>query len=194
MIRSKPKRQRNYQAEYQRRINRGKTKGLSRSQSRGHPKAKEKNIRKPRPISDASFQISLKALRSGKTLTEAAREIRVSPDRLRNQAQARKAIKLQGRKWIVRNDLPRQMLVYSQGEAYPIILGTMRQASKVGSHMAAVKRFLRSNDPAHLAPFVKKSVTDIKNKKHVFETNPNTLYRLSTSGGDTFEQVYRIIV
>lgn len=191
---SKPKRQRDYKAEYLRRIQTGAAKGLSRSQSRGHPKAKEKNIRKPRAISEEAFQISLKALRSGKTLAEAAKEIRVSPERLRNQAKARKAIKQQGRKWVVRNDLPRRMLVYSQGEAFPIILGRVRQASKVGSYMAAVKRFLRSNDAAHLAPFDKKSATDIKNKKHIFETNPNTLYRLAASGADTFEQIYRIII
>lgn len=194
MIRPKPKRQRDYKAEYQRRIQKGAAKGLSRSQSRGHPKAKEKNIKKPRAISEAAFQISLKALRSGKTLAEAAKEIRVSPERLRNQAKARKAIKQQGRKWVVRNDLPRRMLVYSQGEAFPIILGKMRQASKVGSYMAAVRRFLRTNDAAHLAAFVRKSATDIKSKKHVFETNPNTLYRLAASGADTFEQIYRIII
>ena len=194
MKQSRPKRQRNYKAEYQRRINRGKAKGLSRSQSRGHPKAKEKNVRKPRPISDASFQISLKALRSGKTLAEAAKEIRVSPERLRNQAQAKGIIRQRGRKWIVRNDLPRRMLIYSQGEAVVITLAKFSQASKVGSYMAAVRGFLRSNDAARLEPFIKKSATDSRGKKYVFETNPNTLYRLTASGGDTFEQVYRIIV
>ena len=60
--------------------------------------------------------------------------------------------------------------------------------------MAAVKRFMRSNDASHLEPFIKKFVTDSRGKKYVFETNPNTLYRLAASGGDTFEQVYRIIV
>jgi hypothetical protein len=194
MIRSKPKRQRNYKAEYQRRVDRGRAKGLSRSQSRGHPKAKEKNVRKPRPISDASFQISLKALRSGKTLAEAAREIRVSPERLRNQAQAKGIIRQRGRKWVVRNDLPRRMLTYSQGEAVVIILAKLSQASKVGSYMAAVRSFLRSNDAARLEPYIKKSVTDSRGKKYVFETNPNTLYRLAAGGGDTFEQVYRIIL
>lgn len=81
---SKTKRQRDYRAEYQRRIERGQARGLSRSQSRGHPKANERPIRAPRPIPDKQFQISLKALRSGSTLREIAKQIRVSPERFRN--------------------------------------------------------------------------------------------------------------
>ncbi len=194
MPHKKQKRQRDYKAEYRRRLERGRAKGLSRSQSRGHPKAKEKNIRKPRPISDAAFQISLRALREGKTLAEAAKEIRVSPERLRNQAKAKGIIRQQGRKWVVRKNLPRQMLIYSQGEAIKIIVGTMHQASKAGKYMAGVRNFLHKNDITFLEPFIEKSVTDTKKKKYVFETDPNALYRLAASGADTFEQVYKIIV
>lgn len=191
---SLPKHQRDYRAEYERRIQRGIAKGLSRSQARGHPKAKEKNVRKPRPISDDAFQISLKALREGKTLTEAAASIRVSPERLRNQAQALGIIKRHGRRWVVRKNLPRRMLIYSNGEAMAITVGTFPNASKAGRYMSGVSKFTRSNDPVHLKPFVSKSVTDIHGKSYVFETNPNTLYRLSASGGESFEQVYRIII
>ena len=192
MKQEKPKR--DYRAEYQRRIERGIKKGLSLSQARGHPKAKEKNVKNPRPINDNAFQISLKALRSGKTLTEAAAEIRVSPERLRNQAWERGAIKRQGRRWVVKGTLPRRMLVYTGGEALALILGTSPNTSKVGRYMAAVAKFMRSNDPTHLNPFIGKSVTDIGGKAHIFETNPNVIYRLSASGTESFEQVYRIII
>ena len=193
-MQSSLKGKRDYRAEYQRRIERGIKKGLSRSQARGHPKAKEKNVRKPRPISDDSFQISLKALRSGSTLAEAAKMIRVSPERLRNQAKAKGIIRRKGNKWIVRSDLPRRMLIYSKGEARSVIIGQLRHASKLGRYMAAVKRFLRSNDPEHLKPFIGKTVTDKNGSKHAFETNPNALYRIAASGSETFEQVYRIII
>lgn len=188
------KQQRDYKQEYQRRVARGLTKGLSRSQARGHPKAKEKPVRKPRPISDEAFQISLRALSSGKTLAQAAAEIRVSPERLRNQARELGIIKRQGRRWIVPANLPRQMLLYSNGEAFAITVGSFRNASKVGRYMAAVRRFLRSNDLAQLKPFIGKSVIDKSGASHIFETNPNTLYRLSASGSESFEQVYRIII
>ena len=191
---SKSSPKRDYRAEYKRRIARGLVKGLSRSQARGHPKAKERNVKKPRPISDGAFQISLKALRSGKTLTEAAREIHVSPERLRNQANRLGIIRRERGKWVVRKKLPREMLIYSGGKALRIVVGTFSNASKVGRYMAAVRKFLRSNDHTHLNRFIGKSVADIKGDKHIFETNPNTLYRLSASGVESFEQVYRIII
>lgn len=194
MPQSKVKRKRNYRAEYQRRIEKGLAKGLSRSQARGHPKAKEKSIRKRKLINDDAFQISLKALRSGKTLKEAAASIRVSPERLRNQAKELGIIRRQGRRWIVKTNLPRKMLVYSEGEAFAVTIGTLRYASKIGRYMSAVRRFLRSNDPAHLKPFIGKSATDTKGKSYIFETDPNAIYRLSASGGESFEQVYRIII
>ena len=190
----KSKQKRNYKAEYQRRIERGLAKGLSRSQARGHPGAKEKYTRKPKPIDDAALQISLKALRSGSTLTQAAREIRVSPERLRNQAKAKGAIRKKGQRWEVIPKLPRQMLIYSKGGASTIVVGTPAQASKAGRYMAAVGKFMRTNDPASLKPFIGKFVADKQGKKHPFETNPNTLYRLAASGMETFEQVYRIII
>lgn len=188
------KKKRNYRAEYQSRVERGVAKGLSRSQARGHPKAKEKNVKSPRPISEDAFQISLKALRSGRTLADAAKEIRVAPERLRNQALARGIIRQQGRQWVVRKNLPRQMLVYSDSQAHTIIVGTFAQASKVGRYMTAVKRFLRSNNLEHLEPFIGKSVKDKNGKVYGFETNPNALYRIAASGADSFEQIYRIII
>ena len=188
-----PSPKRDYRAEYARRVERGIARGLSRSQARGHPKAREKNIRKSRPIDDAAFQISLKALRSGASLAQAAGEIHVSPERLRNQARELGIIKRRGRRWIVRSTIPRRMLIYSNGEAKPIVLGTFRHASKAGRYMSAVRKFLQRNNPAALKPFIGKSVTDINGKAHVFETDPNTLYRLDASGTQSFEEIYRYI-
>lgn len=194
MSKKKSNHKRNYRAEYQRRIERGAAKGLSRSQARGHPKAKEKNAGKPRPINDAAFQISLQALRSGKTLAEAAKEIRVSSERLRNQANARGIIRKQGKQWVVRKNLPRQILIYSESRAILLIVGTFAQASKAGRYMAAVGRFLRNNDADHLKPFIGKTITNKAGKTYVFETDPNALYRLAVSGTASFQEIYRIII
>lgn len=185
---------RDYKAEYKRRMERGKAKGLTPSQARGHPRAGEKYIRKPKPINDDAFQISLKALRSGKSLADAAREIRVSPQRLRNQANELGAIKKNGGRWIVKDELPRQMLIYSDGEAHTITISEFHYASDIGRYMAGIKRFLRTNDIDHLKPFIGQLVKDIQNKTFVFETDPNAIYRIATTGNETFEQVYRIII
>jgi hypothetical protein len=189
-----PTQKRDYRAEYQRRIERGLKKGLSLAQARGHPKAGEKNIRKPKPINDDAFQISLKALRSGKSLREAASEIRVSPERLRNQAKELGAIRRKGRRWVVKQKLPRIMLVYSDGEPHALTIGTFRYASKIGRYMAAVRKFMQTNNPEHLKPFIGKSIKDINDTEYIFETTPNALYRLAASGTESFEQVYRIVI
>jgi hypothetical protein len=86
------------------------------------------------------------------------------------------------------------MLIYSQGESYAVTVATFPNASKVGRYMAAVGKFLRGNDPIHLKPFIGKSIKDAKGKTHIFETNPNAIYRIAASGGKSFEEIYRIII
>ena len=67
-------------------------------------------------------------------------------------------------------------------------------AVDVGRYMAAVGRFLETNDPGHLAPFEGLSVTDVSGRTHPLETRPNMLDRLDQARGAPFEQVYRIVV
>jgi hypothetical protein len=86
------------------------------------------------------------------------------------------------------------MLIYSRGQRQLVTVGDFKTASQVGRFMAAVGRFLRSNDISHLNAFAGRSVTDIAGKNRPFETRPNVLYRLASSGTETFEEVYRIIV
>lgn len=185
---------RDYRAEYQRRIARGLAKGLSRTQARGHPKARETYVRQPRLIPEDRFQLALRALRKGKSMRGAAQEVGVSAERLRNQARRLGLIKRKGKKWVVTPDLPRQMLIYSRGDALTITVSKQRQASKAGRYMSAVGQFIRTNSPKPLKPFVGQVVTDIKRNAHPLETDPNTLYRLTNTGSETFEQVYRVII
>ncbi len=191
---------RNYRAEYLRRIERGLARRLTRSQARGHPKPHEAAIRPVKSpeksvlIYDARLEAGLHALRSGKSLAESARSIHVSPERLRRYAIRTRMVKRRGRKWIVGPDRRRRrMLLYSNGEAITV---TVRPdaAHEIGAYMSAVGRFLASNDPAFLAPFRRKWITDTSGKAHPFETDPNTLYELEGTGAETFEDVYRIVV
>ncbi|MDA8050440.1 MAG: hypothetical protein M0002_10595 [Rhodospirillales bacterium] len=190
---------RDYRAEYLRRIERGFARGLSRSQARGHPKPHEPTVRpvkspeKSALVYDARLEAGLHALRSGKSLTESARSIHVSPERLRRYAVRTRMVRRRGRKWIVGRDRRRrQMLLYSNGEA---IVVTVRPdaAHEIGAYMSAVGRFLASNDPAFLAPFRRKWITDTSGMTHSFETDPNTLYELEGTGAETFEDVYRTV-
>jgi len=187
----------NYAVEYARRIAGGLSKGLSRSQERGHPKASEASPpprRPPKAIPDEKLQRALRALRQEKNLAKAAKSAGVSPERLRHAAINKGAITKQGRRWIVRPDLPRRMPLYSRGREIAIIVGDFDTASLVGRYMSAVGQFLTVNNRALLMPFAGQSATDVRGKTHPFEVNPNALYRLASAGGDSFEQVYRIIV
>lgn len=191
------KRKRDFAAEYRRRIARAAQKGQSRSQARGHPKPGESSVSsrlRQYPIEDSRLQLGLKLLRQGRPLTKVAKEIHVSPERLRNYGGQKRAIEKRGRRWVVRGDLPRRVLIYSAGRELPITVGDFDSASLVGRYMAHVRWFLESNNRAHLKPFAGRSVKDIDGESHPFETNPNALYALAHASETSFEQIYRIVV
>jgi hypothetical protein len=187
---------RDYKAEYARRIARGSVQGISRSQARGHPKAAEAvtGAKAAKPLEDDRLQLALKVLRQEKSLTTAAREAKVSPERLRRYATEKNIIERRGRRWIVRRELPRRMLLLSDGKTIQVVVGDFASASKVGRFMAAVSAFLRTNNPAGLRQFEGASVADISGKIHPFETRPNALYRLASAHDQSFEHIYRIVI
>ena len=117
---------RDYRAEYARRITHGAAKGISRSQARGHPKPKELSVlskRLPRPIEDERLQLAFKVLRQEKSLSAAAKAAKIAPERLRHFATERDIIERQGRRWIVRHQLPRRMLLFSDGRVLQVVVG-----------------------------------------------------------------------
>jgi hypothetical protein len=188
---------RNYAIEYARRVARAVAKGLSRSQARGHPKPTEAIVgsrRSARPIEDDRLQLALKVLRQEKSLTAAAREAKISPERLRHYATDKNIIERRGRRWRVRPELPRRMLLFSDGRAFQVVVGDFDTASKVGRFMSAVGEFLRTNRPNGLREFEGSSVTDLSGKSHLFETRPNALYRIASAHDQSFEHIYRIVI
>src|SRR5271166_879458 len=175
----------------------GAAKGVSRSQARGHPKPEELSVslkRPPKPIEDQRLQLAFKVLRQEKSLSAAAKAAKIAPERLRHFATERDIIERQGRRWIVRHQLPRRMLLFTDRKALPVVVGDFDAASKIGGFMSAVSEFLRTNNPAGLREFEGASVTDVSGKTHPFETRPNALYRLASAHDQSFEHIYRIVV
>jgi hypothetical protein len=190
---------RDYQAEYARRIERGRNRGLSRSQARGHPKAKEKaaSAKKGRtsPQYDQRLEQGLKLMRSGSNLTQSAQVIGVSRERLRRYISKTGIVRRKGNRWVFRKDnRKRELLIYTRGKAVTITVAGYEPAARIGTYMSAVGQFLTTNNLAHLDPFVGESVQDVAGKHYFFETNPNTLYRLAETSVQSFEQIYRIVV
>ena len=189
--------QRDYAAEYASRIARWLTKGLSRSQARGHPKPGESSLstrKRQAPLNDERLQRALRVLRQEKNLAAAAKSARIAPERLKHIAASKGAITKDKRRWIVNPDLPRRMPMYSRGRQIAVTVGDLSSASLIGRYMSAVGFFLKSNDRKILLPFSGQFVTDISGKAFPFETNQNALYRLASAGGETFEQINRIVV
>jgi hypothetical protein len=187
------KKTRDYRAEYARRVARGLARGLNKSQARGHGRANETPLRPSRPISDNRLQLALRTLREEKNFSAAARAGKIAPERLRKYALEKGLIEKDGRRWRVKAELPRRMLLFTDGKAATITVGDFENASLIGRFMSAAGRFLETNKRELLAPFVGMSVKDIAGKEHPFETRPNVLYRLTAGGGESFEQIYRIV-
>ena len=191
------KRRRDYAAEYKRRIARALARGLSKSQARGHRRAAEATVAKSRAqraLEDAKLQMGLRYLRKEKSFTKAAKEAHVSPERLRTEAIEKGIVEKHGRRWTIRRDLPRRVLVLTDGRERTITVPNFKAASDVGKHWSAIGSFVRTADAAFLRPFVGKTVTDINGKSYVLETRPNVILRHAHAGGSSFEQTYRIVV
>lgn len=190
---SKP---RDYKAEYARRIARGLEKGLSRSQARGHPGAGHTFISGKALVAryDALLEDGVKFIRNGGSLTQAAKAIQTTPERLRNYLIAQGVgLKDAGRWKIGLDSRPRRLPLFSEGKELVITVRGYDPARQVGLYMHAVRQFLDTNDPAPLEQFRGQAVVDITGHRYLFETDENTLYKLHTISDSTFESIYRIV-
>lgn len=187
-------RQRDFKAEYQRRIANAAKRGLSRSQARGHARTGEATI-KSRPLaSDRKLEAALKELRKSRNQTLAAKSAGVSSERLRRFLRDNALIEGRGSTLKISDNRNRDMMVLSDGEARELRLRDFDQASLNGRHLAAVRNFLNSNDRDFLTEFEGQSVIDAKGKAHPLETDPNTLHRIAAAGDAVFHEIYRLII
>ncbi len=116
-------RQRDYKAEYARRIQRGLDRGLSRSQARGHPRPIESHVsaRASTPRYDRRLEEGVKALREGKPLRAAARSARVSEERMRSYVAQTGVVQKERGRWRVQQDTRERMVpIYTDGRVREI--------------------------------------------------------------------------
>jgi len=73
---------------------------------------------------------------------------------------------------------------------YEIATRDSRQASLIGSHWAAVQRYLQTGDDTALLKFKNKRVVDANRRRHRFLTNLEELDRLASAGVLSFESIY----
>jgi hypothetical protein len=185
--------ERDYAAEYQRRIKRGLAKGQTRSQARGHATA-EATTSKPTSLkSDARLEIAVRAMNTGAPLSWAAKAARVSPERLRRFIKLNDLGARQGRAWVMRDSRARRVPMIAGSNSSTIAVPGFEEASLVARFDHAVRRALETGDFEPVFAFEGRGVRDLKGKLHPFETNPNALYRYAMRDEPEFHEIYQIV-
>ncbi len=177
---------RDYRREYANRLERGRSRGVSRAEARGHRFAGGY---------DRELEAALKSIRDGRSLSAASRSHHVAPERLRAYLRGTAVGEKVGRRWTIGVDnRPRVVPIFSRGTRHDVTVPDYDSARVVGLYLAAVTRFLETNDAAALAPFAGQGVRDTHGRYHSFEVRPNALYRLTLAGPEPYEQIYRIVM
>ena len=148
---ARPKRARDFAAEYDRRIARGVALGRSRSQARGHPASGDIYIKRRPKASDAKLEQALRSLRETQNLTRSAKGAAVSPERFRRFLREKKLAKRKGRRWLFTDRRLRTVAAITTNGETKITVAGFNKASLVMQHHAAVRAFLNSPDPVHPA-------------------------------------------
>jgi hypothetical protein len=185
-------RRRNFRAEYQLRIARGKAQGKSLSESRGHPRAGEGWAAEPITFDPKNpFEKALKLMKGGTSQREAAKAVGVSAERLRRFQKQNTTSRREGRRWVItdtRSALP--MVMATRGKMHTVTV-SVDATSDIGRHWVAINKFLETNDPTPLEPFVGLGLRDVSGRFHPFETRPNVLRRMDSAGELSFVDIYR---
>ena len=186
------RRKRNYKEEYRRRILKGRAKGQSRSTSRGHARAGDVPQPITKPVIDPAdpCERALRRMKAGETQKAAAKNEKISTERLRRYLKENVEASREGRRWKIIDRRPVEMAICSRAK-FRWVTVSYDQASLIGHYWVAVNRFLDTNEPTHLAPFVGKGVRDVVGKYHPFETGPNNLRRLDSADELSFLDVYK---
>ncbi len=172
------------------------SKSRRRTRRRKAPMVVKRSVprRRAQAISDHKLQIALHSIREGKSVREAAHEIAVPYEQLLQQLKSKGALQKKGSRWVFSEKLSRRMLIYSDGKALTIVVGTRQDARIASIYNNAVKAFRNTRDPAYLEVFRDGAVTDVNGITYPLEVDPNVVLRLSFTGNGSFESIYRYVL
>ena len=131
-------------------------------------------------------------LHRGKSLSQSAADAGVSAERLRKFVRDNHIATRHRGKWKVNvKKLNWEVLLFTRGRAEPVRMNDPEEVSRAMSFMASVRHFRETQNVSVLDVHRGKGVRDLYGKYHLFETNPNTLYRLASSTSERPDKYYR---
>ena len=134
---------------------------------------------------------ALSKMREGLTLSKAAKEFGISPKIVITLGRSALRKQKNGRYVAKKTDqLLRVVNVLNGDGRKEVATRDSRQASLVGSHWAAVQKFLQTGDDSALLKFTKKKIVDARRKRFALLTDPKELERLGSAGVLSFESLY----
>jgi hypothetical protein len=183
---------------------RRKARGKAHRKNRGHSAQPRRKVSVKRPTTAKQyFSLSRKdqetwdlvahvisRIRDGVSLRRASKEFGINPSTVVDQG--RPAIrKKNGRYVATKTDrLLRVVSVLKAKGRMEIATRDSRQASLIGSHWAAVQRYLQTGDDSALLKFKKTRVLDASGKRHRLLTALKELVRQASAGVLSFESIY----
>jgi hypothetical protein len=182
---------RDYKREYQRRIRRGLARGLTKSQARGHAPITTNETRPLFYNPNNPRERAILRMKRGASIKAAAKAERISSEHLSIYVKEHVSATWTGRRWKIVDRRGEEMAICTRGKVRWVRILAGAEATAIGQYWVAVNRFLRTNDPAHLTPFVGKGVKDINGKYFPLTTEPNVLRRLESAGELSFPEIYK---
>ncbi len=175
--------------EYSSRKATGASAGLSTSQIRGHAKTArgEKGVRELKRVERPKIIDAIRQARSDPSITldQAARRAGTTEAKVRSGAPG--AVTETDGRWIVKptDRLTRRMRILTGGQVVEVDVRGSRQASLVGRHWAAIRRYLDLADEAPLRALAGKRVSGYE-----LECDPDEILALAQTGQLNVPSIY----